>query len=104
MMELRWTAEAVRDREDIYDYIEEDNPLAALALDDLISEKTSALQGFPRMGRAGRVPGTLELVIHSSYMVVYDIVEKQVRILNVVHAARQWPPLQGQVSPPRGVP
>lgn len=27
MMELLWTPEAVRDREDIYDYIEEDNPL-----------------------------------------------------------------------------
>lgn len=26
MMELLWTPEAVRDREDIYDYIEEDNP------------------------------------------------------------------------------
>jgi len=27
-------------------------------------------------------------------MVVYDIVGTQVRILNVVHTARQWPPLQ----------
>ena len=47
------------------------------------------------MGRGGRVPGTFELVVHSSYMVVYDIVETQVRILNVVHTARQWPPLEG---------
>nr|WP_216819623.1 type II toxin-antitoxin system RelE/ParE family toxin [Paenalcaligenes hominis] len=29
MIELLWTSEAVRDRESIYDYIEEDNPLAA---------------------------------------------------------------------------
>ena len=43
MMELLWTPEAVRDREDIYDYIEEDNPLAALALDDLIAERTAVL-------------------------------------------------------------
>ena len=53
MMELLWTPEAVRDREDIYDYIEEDNPLAALALDDLIAERTAVLLGFPRMGRGG---------------------------------------------------
>lgn len=33
MMELHWTPEAVRDREAIYDYIEADNPIAALALD-----------------------------------------------------------------------
>lgn len=93
MMELLWTPEAVRDREDIYDYIEEDNPLAALALDDLIAERTAVLLDFPRMGRGGRVPDTFELVVHSSYMVVYDIVETQVRILNVVHTAQQWPPL-----------
>jgi len=93
-MELLWTPEAVRDREDIYNYIEEDNPLAALSLDDLISERTAALQHYPRIGRSGRVAGTFELVVHSNYMVVYEIVETQVRILNVVHTARQWPPLE----------
>src|SRR5690606_41710660 len=93
MMELLWTPEAVKDREDIYDYIEEDNPLAALALDDLIAERTAGLQDFPRMCRGGRVPGTFELVVHSSYMVVYVLVETHVRILNVVHTASQWPPL-----------
>lgn len=94
MMQLLWTPEAVRDREDIYGYIEEDNPHAALALDELIAERTAVLQDFPRMGRSGRVPDTFELVVHSSYMVVYDLMETQVRILNVVHAARQWPPLE----------
>ena len=95
MMELLWTPEAIRDREDIYDHIEEDNSLAALALDDLIAERTAMLQDCPRMGRGGRVPDTYELVVHSSYMIVYDIVEVQVRILNVVHTAQQWPPLEG---------
>lgn len=41
MMELLWTPEAIQDREDIYDYIEADNPAAALALDELLSEKAS---------------------------------------------------------------
>jgi len=95
MMELLWTPEAVNDREDIYSYVEQDNPLAALALDELIAERTAVLQDFPRMGRGGRVPDTFELVIHSSYMIVYDIVETRVRILNVVHTARYWPPLEG---------
>lgn len=31
MMELLWTPEAIQDREDIYDYIEADNPAAALS-------------------------------------------------------------------------
>jgi len=93
-MELLWTPEAVRDRDDIYDYIEADNPFAALEIDDLISDGTAMLQDHPKLGRAGSVPGTFELVIHSSYMVVYDIVEQRVRILSVVHNARRWPPLQ----------
>lgn len=93
-MELLWTPEAVKDREDIDEYIEEDNPLTALDLDNLIAEKTAVLQDFPRMGRPGRIAGTFELVVHSSYMVVYEVVEMQVRILNVVHTTRQWPPLE----------
>ena len=50
MMELLWTLEAVRDREEIYDYIEKDNPLAALELDDLIAERTALLGDFPGIG------------------------------------------------------
>ncbi len=38
MTELLWTPEAIRDRDDIYDYIEAAKPLAALDIDDLISD------------------------------------------------------------------
>ncbi|MCI4592412.1 type II toxin-antitoxin system RelE/ParE family toxin [Sphingobium sp. BYY-5] len=38
-MRLRWTAEAVADRDAIYDYVEARNPRAALRLDGLFSEK-----------------------------------------------------------------
>lgn len=33
MMQLFWTPEAIQDRDEIYDYIEATNPVAALALD-----------------------------------------------------------------------
>ncbi|WP_303760981.1 type II toxin-antitoxin system RelE/ParE family toxin [Alcanivorax jadensis] len=36
--------------------------------------------------------GTRELIVHPHYMLVYDVQGKRVRILNVVHTARQWPP------------
>lgn len=42
-MQLFWTPEAIQDREEIYNYIEANNPLAALALDELFSEKASYL-------------------------------------------------------------
>ena len=92
-MKLQWTLEAIRDREEIFDFIAVDNPSAALALDELIADRATALQDIPRIGRAGRVPNTFELVIQRSYMIVYDIVGARVRILNVVNTARHWPPL-----------
>lgn len=38
-MELFWTPEAIRDRDDIYEYIEADNPAAVLAIDELFAER-----------------------------------------------------------------
>ena len=91
MTEPLWTLGAVQDRDGIYDYIEADNPAAALTLDDLFSEKARLLVDNPGLGRAGRVPGTRELVAHRNYVLVYDMADDQVRILRVLHAARQWP-------------
>jgi addiction module RelE/StbE family toxin len=93
-MELFWTPEAIQDRDDIYDYIEADNPAAALALDELFEEKAALLVGRPGLGRIGRAPDTRELVVHRNYILIYDIAGDLVRMLNVVHAARQWPPIR----------
>ncbi|WP_199221674.1 type II toxin-antitoxin system RelE/ParE family toxin [Limnohabitans sp. Bal53] len=91
MMELFWTPEAIHDREVIYDYIEADNPVAALALDELFEEKAGRLVDRPGMGRIGRVMGTRELVAHKNYILVYDVTTNLLRVLRVLHAARQWP-------------
>lgn len=95
MMELFWTPEATQDREDIYDYIEADNPAAALALDELFAEKAGRLVDHPGLGRPGRVTGTRELVAHQNYILVYDVADDLVRVLRVLHTARQWPPVRG---------
>lgn len=92
-MELFWTPEAMQDREAIYGYIEADNPVAALAIDELISEKAALLIDHPSLGRFGRAVGTRELVAHRNYIVIYDVAGDRVRVLNVVHVARQWPPV-----------
>jgi addiction module RelE/StbE family toxin len=90
-MQLVWTPESVDDREAIYAFIEVDNPRAALALDTLISEKAERLLEQPGLGRPGRVRGTRELVLHPNYLLIYDQVQDRLRILRVLHAARQWP-------------
>ena len=53
MMELHWTPEAIQDREAIYEYIEADNPTAALALEELFEEKAGRLVDHPGLGRRG---------------------------------------------------
>lgn len=94
MMKLFWTLEAIQDRDEIYDYIEADNPVAALALDELFSEKASRLVDHPDLGRPGRIAGTRELVAHQHYVLVYDVAGDLVRVLRVLHTARQWPPIR----------
>ena len=91
-MKLFWTPEALRDRDAIYDYIEADNPRAALALDELFSEKTQRLIDHSALGHPGRVAGTRELIVHQNYIIIYDVTGELVRVLRVLHAARQWPP------------
>jgi len=91
MMELFWTPEAIKDRDDIYNYIEADNPAVALTLDELLSEKASRLVDHPNLGKPGRLTDTRELVAHQNYILVYDLAGDLVRVLRVLHAARQWP-------------
>lgn len=90
-MKLAWTRLALNDRQAIRSYIAQDNPIATLALDELFTEKASRLADHPGLGRPGRVNGTRELVVHQHYLMIYDLANDQVRILRVLHTARQWP-------------
>jgi len=93
-MELHWTARAMNERDDIYNYISEDNPAAALRLDTLFEHRAESLLDHPQLGRPGRMPGTRELPVHRHYLLIYDLSDTQVRILRVLHTARRWPPLE----------
>jgi addiction module RelE/StbE family toxin len=74
------------------DFIARDNPDAADRVLSRIEEAVAHLAEYPAMGRAGRVPGTRELVIPDTpYVVPYRVREKTVEILRVFHAARRWP-------------
>ena len=92
-MRIDWTLPARRSLATITEYIAQDDPVAAVALDDAILGHVAALGDHPRLGRVGRVEGTRELVIASNYLVVYCIDEESgsVSILQVLHAKLEWP-------------
>ncbi len=95
-MKLVWARPAAADRREIRAYIAQDNPAAAIALDELFSEMAGRLADHPDLGRPGHVVGTRELVAHRNYVLVYDLDGDFVRVLRVLHAAQQWPPIRNQ--------
>lgn len=88
---LRWSSEAEADLAHNIDYIRKRNPDAAHKILDIIEEKTAKLPLNPKIYRAGRVKGTREMPVTSSYLVVYEESSVEVRILRVLHTAQMWP-------------
>lgn len=97
-MKLVWTLDAHQDRRNIREHIARENPAAALTLDELFTQKAGNLIDHPAMARPGRVAGTRELVVHRNYILVYDVAGDVVRILRVLHARREWPPVTDMVD------
>ncbi len=77
-MKVRCTVAANRDRAEIIDYIGEENPRAALKMDELFSEAAAKLADFPMLGQIGKISGTRELFPHESYRLVYEVGDETV--------------------------
>ena len=75
----------------IVSHIEKDNAERAKSFALEIQAKTNSLAKFPGIGRAGRVRGTRELVIHPNYIIPYRVRSNVVEILRIQHVARRWP-------------
>ena len=88
-MLLKWTKTALRSVDEIAGYIAQDNPKRATSFVVELQEAVTKLQVHPGMGRAGRVPGTRELVLHKNYIAIYRVRGDGVEILRLHHAARK---------------
>jgi toxin ParE1/3/4 len=91
-LRVKWIKRALLDLEEVEAYIARDNPAAAAEVALNIARAVSLLQEQPGLGRAGRVPGTRELVIPDSpFIVPYRVKDNIVQVLRVYHASRRWP-------------
>ena len=85
---IKWTQTALRSVDDIAGYIAKDNPTRASSFVLELQANVPRLQLYPGMGRAGRVPGTRELVLHKNYIAIYRVRGDDVEILRLHHVAR----------------
>ena len=88
-MQVKWLRNAAKNLNDATEYIAEDNPKVAR---EFFIHTIESVNQLPDIGRAGRVPGTRELVILGyPYIVPYRIKDGNVEILRVFHTSRMWP-------------
>ena len=89
-MAVSWTKRAEQNRDAIIDYIAQDNPQAALDLDDYIEHlTTTTLATHPEAFKPGRKKGTREMVLHPHYVLVYRAKNRAVTVLRLLHTSQQ---------------
>lgn len=94
-MNVIWTLEAQRDREDIFEFNAAGDPSDAVCIDERFSAAARRLGYQPLKGRAGRVVATREYLAHEHYRLVYETRDGSLWILALVHVTRHWPALRG---------
>jgi addiction module RelE/StbE family toxin len=90
---IEWTEQAARQLDQAHDYIALSNgeDVAARITMQIVTS-VEQLAAFPMSGRAGRVPGTRELVIaNTSFIAAYAIEQARIVILAIYHGAQRWP-------------
>lgn len=91
-MKVDWTEPAVTDLRHVRAYIGRRNRQAASSIARRIRAVVTLLDVHPAAGRAGRVPGTRELVVTGTpYLVAYRVRRGTIEILRVLHGAQEWP-------------
>jgi addiction module RelE/StbE family toxin len=90
---IKWTEQATQQLDQAHDYITlSNNEEVAARITTQIVTAVQQLAAFPMSGKAGRVPGTRELVISNTPLIaVYTIDKVDIVILAIYHGAQRWP-------------
>ncbi len=91
-VQILWTKLATNDLLLIEDYINTDNPAAAIStVLSIINNIEKYLLEYPNIGRKGRVIGTREFVITGTpYIAIYRLHNNQLQILRILHTSQKW--------------
>jgi toxin ParE1/3/4 len=90
MARLNWTQEAETWLRDIYEYIAQDNPVAAARVVEGIYERAQILSEFPQIGHRyeGIADREVRILLYGHYRIAYLIKsEEDIDILGVFHGA-----------------
>jgi toxin ParE1/3/4 len=89
---IAWSVRAAADYHAQLEYIAEQDPFNADAVDQRIMAAIEKLAESP-MGRPGRVAGTYEkTIVKTGLVVAYALGEGSITIIRIIHARRNWLP------------
>jgi len=94
MGKIIWSPAALEDVKSIHDYIAKDSDVHAALFIERMIEATDRLLEFPNTGRVIPEINKKECreIIFKPYRIMYDVIPDAVRIVSVVHSARDWKP------------
>ncbi|MUK31498.1 type II toxin-antitoxin system mRNA interferase toxin, RelE/StbE family [Aliivibrio fischeri] len=87
-----WEEESLNDREKIFEFLYDFNPVVAERTDNTIEQKVEALLEQPQMGvQRENIRGRLLIIPEVSMIVSYMIDGESIRIMRVLHQKQKFP-------------
>ena len=87
-----WEVESLNDREKIFEFIYDFNPVAAEKTDQIIEAKVENLLDQPNMGvQRDKIPGRLLIIPEVSMIVSYYVDGSDIHIMRALHQKQKFP-------------
>ena len=84
-----WTTLALKDLEEMRNYIQQDNPDAAKREAERIRKSVERLVHFPRRGRQLMSVSSVRELLSGNYRIFYRVISSQIQIARVYHMKRR---------------
>lgn len=89
---IYWEEESLNDREKIFEFLYDFNPVVAEKTDDIIEQKVELLLEQPLMGvQRDGIRGRLLIIPNISMVVSYWVDDSTIRVMRVLHMKQKFP-------------